>query len=451
MVGAGQHLAEEKAGPGVARGELHGLAEEVDRPGKVIGRGRVGRLAQEAAQLPLLRLIEAGGVVLPERSETRLVARGGADHGGDARRFDFIEHGAEVGREIAGRRLAQRGVGGYDSLADHFLHQAPVFVRAAVKPAVQHLNEGQAPRGAHRTQGPRREGAGRVDRGRAVGAEEFVVAGVEDEQVGREAERIAHLIDEREAGHRGRAEVDHFDGFPRPGIGEHGLEEGGHREVARLRVALGRGLADEENTHGIRGLGQEEIGLLGVARAGRIGEEVGLGCRGFDHAKGRAGGQCPGFADPRRVAAPAEEAQDQLRCGKKKERQRDGDGDEKPTLGRRDREVGAGGFLGHEVEGTLGQKGAEANATGGLMVTGGYLMGRRPGTQPGAVGGHKVHRAAQRRSSTASATRHGGRPEDQKPRTGKNPDRGFCVGLGGKFNSARGDGRHNPPHPRHRG
>jgi hypothetical protein len=282
----------------------------------------------------LLLLVQAGGVILAERGESGFVACRGADHGGDTCRFDLIKHGAEIGREISRRRFAQRGTGGYDSLADHFFHQALIFVRPPVEPAVQHLDEGQAPRGAHRAQGPGREGAGRVDRGRAVGAEEFVVAGVEDEQVGREAERIAHLIDEREAGHRGRAEVDHFDGFARPGIGEHGLEKGGHREIARLRVALGRGFADQKNAQGVRGLGHEKIGLLRVARTGRVGEEVRFGRRRFDHAEGRTGGQFPRLADPRRVATPTEKAQDQFHRGEKKERQRDGDENEESPLGR---------------------------------------------------------------------------------------------------------------------
>ena len=225
LAGAGQHLTEEEAGAGVARGELDDLAEKIDRLSEVVAVGGLSGFAEETAEFALLLLVEAAEVVFAERGEAGFIARRGADHGRNARGADIVEHGAEVGREIAGGGFAQRGVGGNDRLADHFFHQALVFVGPAVEPAVEHLHEGKAARGAHPAQSPRRERAGRIDRGRAVGAEEFIVAGVENEEIGGVTQRVADLVNERKAGHGGGAEIDHLHVLLRPGVGEHGLQE----------------------------------------------------------------------------------------------------------------------------------------------------------------------------------------------------------------------------------
>ena len=268
------------------------VRRELDH-GAMLGHQRTERILEAAARLQLLQgilglphrlaqrgelLLHAGptGVVLAKRSHAGLVAGGGAHDRRHACGLHGLEHAAEMRAKVPCGGLAQGRVRGQDGLADHLLHQRLALIRAAIGQLVEGLHQRQAARCTQQRQRPSGRPARGVDRGRSIGAEELVVAHVEHEQVGLKRRRLLHLIDQREARDGGGAEIDHLHPRARPRIGQHGLQEGAHRQVRRLRIALRSRLADQKDAHGARGLGHDERGRFGVAGAFRIREEVRL-------------------------------------------------------------------------------------------------------------------------------------------------------------------------------
>ena len=133
----------------VARGECHRLLEQAAGAGQIFqGKGRLGVHEQGAHFAPPV-FVEAGHVVVTQRGETGLIGGRGANKDGYTRPFRVVQHGAEVGIEVACGGLAQGRVRGDERPPDHLFHEAAVFVRTLVEPAVQHLYEGQAACGAH--------------------------------------------------------------------------------------------------------------------------------------------------------------------------------------------------------------------------------------------------------------------------------------------------------------
>jgi len=209
--------------------------------------------------------------------------------------------------------LAKRRVRRDHRLSHHLLHQRAVLIRTAVHERIERLHDRKPPNGTHQRQRPRWHRACRIDRCSAVGPEELVVPDVEDHQVWLVPHHFLHHVDKREAGHGRRAHVDHLDGPSRPQVLEHRAQECGHRKVARLRVALGGGLAKQEDAHRAGRLWHEEVRLLRIAGAGGIGEEVGLGGRRLNEEQPLARPDFSCFTDEGRVAAPAEEPQRNLK------------------------------------------------------------------------------------------------------------------------------------------
>ena len=134
------------------------------------------------------------------------------------------------------------------------------------------LNNGKRMDEARHAKHPR-SAARATNRSHAVRAEEFIVPGVDDDEIGRVIQRLSHHAENRIARDGGGAEVDNFDGALRPCVLKHRLQEGSRSEIARLREAFHRRFADSEHAKDIRGFRFDEVILVVVTGTISIGKK----------------------------------------------------------------------------------------------------------------------------------------------------------------------------------
>ena len=300
----GQRPSEEITGARVFRREGGRGAEQGDARGRLVRRRGRG-LPEEAGELVTILRRERSGLVFADRRHVGFVACRGADDGRHPRAPGLRQHGAEVGLEIPRGRRAEVRAGLYDTLADHAFHKLPALVCSGIEERVEQLDEGESARGAHGAEGPWRQRARGVDRGHAIGAEEFVVANVEDKEVGIVIQRLPNLVDDGKRGHGSGSHVNHLHLAAGPKLGKHCLEERGHGHVARLRVALRGRFAEEENTHGVGRFRHKEVVLFAETGPLWVGKEIRSGGGRFDQTDAFACGQAPSLADEGGVTAEA--------------------------------------------------------------------------------------------------------------------------------------------------